>query len=493
MNPNQNGIPNVAVPYQSFLLNGVLKNIYFTCSDSIRSGNGSFYGSGNTIGQGVYQVLQGTINYGGSFYIAPAQFAFNPSVLTFTQVGTTPAYVQKIQSIFAGNVYNAGDSLEPGGTYLVEAGILPGGVISSGGIVYNGKTIPIGTYFSYILGADTFEQSDIGANNFVKQVAEDPRIVISFADFFQSIKSFMGGDCAFGQNNGVQFLEQLSSVYQSIAPSIDLGNVPIDWKMTPAIDLMYSNFKVGYADQQYTVTNGFQEVNSTQVYTSGLMLSPQIAAANTYPNELNLISPIRADALGAEQERISQNDTAASRSNNDTWAFWVNPNPTITAGYTYYQPALAADSLTKIYGVVEGYYNFFLSPKQNLLRGAAFLASIFYNMADYPITLASALKNSAMVTVDLNGRRVGESDSFLVSSLGTPAFIPIYYSGKQNIGYRALPILNSNQYAPVKFTVNGVTLKAFISDLKIAPTTDESQDIKLLLAAGNDLTELIRF
>ena len=197
MNPNLNSGPNLPVLYQSFLLrSGVLKPVYFTCSDSIRSGDGSFYISGATIGQGVYQVLQGTVNYDGQIVSAPGTFSFDGTT-TFTQVGTTYAYVQKIQSIFVGNVYNPGDSLEAGGTFLVEGD--PGT-----SIVYNSKSVSAGNYFDYVLGQDTFTASD--DSSFVKQTAEAPKIVTNLADFFQCIKSLMWGNAAIGNNSAGVFI-----------------------------------------------------------------------------------------------------------------------------------------------------------------------------------------------------------------------------------------------------------------------------------------------
>jgi hypothetical protein len=487
MNPNNNGIPNLAVPYQSYLYtSGALSSVYFTCSDSIRSGNGSFYPPGSTIGFGIYQVLQGTVNYGGDIITAPNTFAFDGSTLNFTQVGATYAYVQKIQSIFVGNVYNSGDSLEQGGTFLVVSGTIGGS-----GIVYNGKFIATGTYFNYVLGADTFTQADVGGDNYVKQTAESPRIVTNLSDFFQCTKSLMFGDACLGvnPNTGIVFIETLETAFQSGAPvNVDLGNASEQWKRQTATDLMYANFKAGYADQQYTTANGYQEVNSTQEYSSGVMLTTTSAPANTYPSELNVVNPYRADPLGYEEMRISQSDTAASRSSNDVCMLWLNLTPVSTAGYAYYNPIQKAD-VTDLYGVVEGYYNFMLSPKSCLLRGINYLASIFYNLTSYPIVLASALKNSGMVYI-YNGVRVGEADVVLVK--GTPYFIPMYLTDTIGLKTDILSVMDINPYAPVKITVNNVDTYGFAVDFKVNAAVGDNESIKLLLSPKNVLSDLIR-
>lgn len=488
MNPNNNGVPDAPVPYQSFLLSmGVLKPVYFTCSDSIRSGNGSFYAPGSTIGQGVYQVLQGEINYDGKNITAPNTFFFD-GTLSFTQVGGTYAYVQKIQSIFVGNVYNNGDSLEQGGTFLVEVGTTGGG-----GIIYNGKFIAVGQFFDYVLGQDTFEQADIGGDNFVKQTAEAPKIVTNLADLFQCVKSLMWGDACLGTGDNGVFIETLATAFQSGAPvNADFGIASADWKRVQASDLMYSNFKGGYSDQQYTTANGYQEVNSTQEYSTGVMLTTSSAPAGTYPNELNVVNPYRADPLGYEEMRISQNDTAASRSNNEVCLLWLNLTPTSTAGYMFYRPILKAD-VTDLYGVVDGYYNFMLSPKSCLMRGINYLASIFYNLTTYPLVLASAVKNSAMVYI-VDGVRIAEADSVLIPTSATPYFIPMYLTDTVGIDSTLLPKIDMNKFAAVKITVNNIVCYGFPVDIKANAARGDNEAIKLLLAPPpkNDLGLFIR-
>lgn len=500
MNYNLNSGPNQPVAYQSFLLrSGVLKTCYFTSSDSIRSANGSFFTPGDIIGQGIYKVISGIANYAGADYTLNQTFAFNDTADTFSAV-VSGTYVQKVQSIFIGYAYNHGDSLEAGGTYLVEEGTSSQG----GGVIYNGVFIPVGTYFKYVLGQDTFTASNVAGDNFVKQVAEDPKIVTNLTDFFQWAKSNMFGNAAIGQTTVILedqppipavFLEDLSFVYQGGAPIIaDLGNVTKDWKGgIPATDLMYSNFKAGYNDQQYTTANGYQEVNSQQIYSSGVRLTPSIAPADSYPNEANFISPYRADCLGIEEIRVAQGDTASSRSNNDTFVVWINPIPIVKDAFTYYHPALKEDSLTSLVGVPDGFYNFFGSPKSSLYRGAPYLASILWNMGDYPLNRASALKNGAMSYVRASdGFKVSEATPVLVSQLGDPLFIPMYYTGPQNSALAVLDSLNANPYAPIAFTVNNVRLKAFLSDFKVAPANRASQDVKVLLCADNDMTQFIR-
>lgn len=467
MNINQDSGPNLPVPFQSFLLSGVLDALYFTCSDSIRSAQGSIFIAGDTIGPGIYKVIQGSVTYAANIYGINQQFGFVATSTTFTGSGV----IQKIQSIFVGNVYNIGDSLQAGGTYLVEGNI-------DSTATYHAIVYQVGQFFKYFLGQETFTASDDSV--FVKQVAVDSQIVISFADFFQCLKSVMGGDCAFGIDHAVNkpFIETLAYVYRAGINQVSLGNVPKDWQSECAIDIMYNTIKVGQNDQQYDAVNGAQEVSSEQYYTSALL---------TPVAELNLISPVRFDPYGIETVRITQNDTAASRSDNNTFGIWINTTPVATTPFTYYRPLGSEGLLLPIIGVDPSYYNWMLSPKRNLLRGSRYLASIFFGMTGYQLRLTGYKKNVAMITVGLDGIRVSESEPVEIGGLGKPYFIAEYFT-------LIMPgqLVDGIEYADMNFDVNGVNLKAFISNYKVNFGQDKPQAIKLLLTADNDLSKLNR-
>jgi hypothetical protein len=471
MNVNTDSGPNLPVPNRSFLLdpalNAPLKNLYITCSESIRAAVGSIYHAGDTIFDGVYKVLSGTATYNGNNYVTGTSFTFAQGVFTFTGDGV----VQKTSSISTGNVYNPGDTLQAGGSYLVggDAGTY---------IVYNSIRRNVGDFFDYVLGQDTFTGSD--DSSYVLQTAEAPQMIISFADYYQSIKSIQGGDCAFGVDNGIAFIETLSNVYRKTGARVNMGNVN-NWKFKPATDMMANAIDIGYKDQQYSVINAFAEVNSTQTYTTAL-LSPQ--------TKLNLVSVIRADPYGIEEIRVTQQNTAASRSDNDLFFVWVKDAPEETEPVEYYHP-LTTETLTSITGVDPSYYNWFLSPKQNLLRGSSYLASIFYNMKGYQITLANALKNNAMVTIDNNGRRVAEADPINISSLTAPYFIPMYCQFNPGIEGSVGDMVNSTPYADMKANVNGVVVKFFISEITLDESQNSQQEFKTLLSPDNDLTKFV--
>lgn len=491
MNTNTDSAPNQPVPYKSNLLNGPLGNLLITCSDSIRLATGSLFHQTDTLFPGTYKVFSGSIIYGGTHFTLNQIFPYQPSVLSFTGTGI----VQKVLSGFVGVVYNPGDTLQAGGTYLV-------GGNTGTFVTYNAISYSPGQFFTYYLGVSTFTGSD--DSNFVEQTGVAPQMIISFKSFWQSIYSVMGGNCAFGieqvpnpdpvkaatQPKIAQcFIEDLSYVFRATIGNLDVGVVDTAIKFMPAVDLIPNSIKVGYNDPQLSTLNGFAEVNSNQTYTT-VLLNPK--------KELNLISEINAAPYVIEEIRISQNDTAASRSSNDNHFVWKNTNPENTVPFTYYHPMRTEGLMTNpttglpmITGVDPSYYNWILSPKQNLLRGGPFLASVFYNMKGYKLILSAAPKNTALVTTDTNGRRVTEEDPVNVSDLPAPLFLPYYATFKPGLPTNALSMLDNIPYGYLKFTYNGTQYKGFADTISVDVGENSEQELKVLLTPGNDITTLI--
>jgi hypothetical protein len=481
MNIDPSG-PNLPVPFQSSLLSGALKNLIFVSADSIRAAKGSIYHAGDVLYPGVYKVLFGTATYNSGVFNTDDTFSFVDGVNTFTS--TDGAVVQKTQSVSVGAIYNIGDTLEPGGTYLVEGGA--GQYATYNGIRYN-----VGTFFKYFLGQQTFTGSDDTV--FVKQTSQDPQIIISLQDFFGDIRGVQGGDAAFGWDTSgaspFAYIETLAYVFRKGIKFIDLGTVDKTAKDAPAIDKQGNNIKIGYKDQQYSSINGQSEVNSEQRYASGLL---------TPDNTIDLTCPDRADCLGIEEIRISQANTAASRSDNDTFMVWIKDNPEPSDFFVYYHPlrteGLATNpstGLPMISGVPGDYYNWQLSPKRNMLRGSRYLASIFYGLQGYQIRLVGADKNTALVTTDINGVRVAENDILNVSDLKDPYFIPVYWTVQGGVTKDVLSMINKNPFADLVFDFQGVQVSAFIENFLLQIGNDKPQALKLLLSPDNNLLDLI--
>lgn len=470
MNTNTDSGPNQPVPCKSALLTGLLKDVYLTCSDSIRSATGSLFVAGDTLYQGLYKVVAGSLVYNGTIYNLNDQFSYSTDSLSFSGGGTA----QKISSFLFGFVYNPGDSLQPGATYLV-------GGNTGTFITYNSIAYSPGQTFLYVLGQETFTGSD--DSSFVEQISVQPQLITNFKDFFQFVYGIQGGNAAFGidSSDGMCFIETLDFVYRGSIGNLNCGIVDKAIKIEPAIDLLGNSIRIGYKDQQYNALNAYSEVNSEQVYSTSI-LTPQ--------KEINLICPYRADPEGIEEIRVTQTDTAASRSDNDIFIIWKEQAPVSTVPFVYYHP-LGMDALTQFGGVDKSYYNWKLTPKQNMLRGGNYLSSIYYGMKGYKITLSAAPKNTALYTVDTLGNRVAESDPVYISSLPAPLFIPMYVTIKPGLPTNALQMLDSIPYGFARFTYNDTEYKGFMQSVSVDIGQHTTQELKFLLTTNNDLSTFI--
>lgn len=495
MNVNNDSGPNLPVPNQSFLLDK-LKQVVYTSADSIRAATGSIYREADGLYPGGYLVIAGTVNYDGGVFNVGDKFTYVNGQNNFTG---SDGVAQKIKSIAINSVYNVGDPLQQGGTYLVEIG---DDSLTGQFLTYNGIEYPVGGEFTFVLGQTSFTVSN--DSMFVVQLTESPQIVVSLADLFQDVLSEVGGQAALGveqQSNpdpvkratqptiGVVFLEDLGYVYRKGINNVSLGMVDETTKFVSAIDLLGNKIKAGYDDPQLDSINGAQEVNSTQNWTTTI---------TNVSKEINLVSPFYASPYFFEGIRITQNDSAASRSDNVTCKIWIKSTPEpaiggsgIFAGFKYWHP-LRAEGYISLTGVDPSYYNYMLSPKQCLLRGGAYLSSIFYNMKGYQITLASALKNSNMVYIGLDGKRVAEGEPISISDLPAPLFCPYYATIIPGLSNNILDMLDSTPYADLNFDFNGVNTKAFINKFSVQIGNDKPTETKLLLTPDNDLTKYIR-
>lgn len=362
-----------------------------------------------------------------------------------------------------GNIYNAGDDLQMGGTYYVYGADVT--YVNQLGI---STLYHIGEFFKAIPGYDTFSSPGGG---FVKLEIQQQQILISFKDFFQDIFALKCGQAAFGVDAGVARLEDLSYFYRAALQTSDFGR-DIKWETSdPNTKRWYTSIKVGYKDQQYNALNGSQEVMSQQTYST---------PRDNTKNELNAIAISRADPFGIEEIRaITPNidpNSAASRSDNDTWLLMLHP--------TENRPYTVAEGTQSYTGVDGSYYNWQITPKQNLLRGSRFHASCL-DRVNGNIIFESGEKNTALITIDLNGRRVAENENVAIGSLGKKIFRPelfIFTVGNVN-GADLL----SRPYGEIRFNFDGIPLKGFIQSVSVDEAERTSQKFTVECCGDVDL------
>jgi hypothetical protein len=369
-----------------------------------------------------------------------------------------------------GNIYEAGQDLQIGGTYVVIAAPVTYVNASKVTTVYN-----VGETFKAIPGYDTFSSPDGG---FVRLVITQQQILISFKDFFQDMFGLKCGQVAVGMDGGKLCLEDLIYFYRAGLETVNLGKSISDFEAAPNLRRQYTAIRVGYEDKQYNALNGVQEVMSTQNY---------ITPYQDKKNELNAICVSRADPFGVEEIRaITPNvdgNTAASRSDNDTWMFMLHP--TENRVYT------VAEGCMSYAGVDGSYYNWQITPKQNLLRGGRFLTSCLDRLNGL-VSFKSGEKNVAAVTVDLSGRRVAESENVAIANLGARIFRPELFTFNCAQDKASGEKLMTRPYGEVRFNFEGIALKGFINDVAVDEAQNSSQKFTVECCGDVDLMKLIR-
>lgn len=409
----------------------------------------------------LIQLMNGQ-GSGGAYVRQPT----SSTLLTATLRNLVVTSSNSIRKIVNGTQYNVGDSLLPGAKYLVI----------NHPIVYNAITYNVNDTFVAIDGIDGFT-SGSGGSVILLQYQET--LTLQFKDFFQAIYSIMAGNCGFGlDENDTAILEELNVFFRNIS-TLNLGSSINSLKKTPAVDLIYNSIKVGYDDQQYDTLNGFQETNSTQNYVGDL---------TAIQKELNLISPIRADAFGIETLRFTPQDTSASRSDNDNFFIWLKDEPEDPV-LRIYKP-LRSEGWQSMTGIdnPNTFYNWKLTPKQCLYRGGPFLRSVFDSQTT--IRFTNAIKNANLVVIDNNGLRVAERDDITVSSLKPAVFKPLYFDFNCKLYPDALNQLNL-RYTAITFKDRGNSYSGFIIDVSTDAGQNSQRDFKLLSVPNNNFESLI--
>lgn len=293
------------------------------------------------------------------------------------------------------------------------------------------------------------------------------KIKISFKELFDTWNGIL--DAGFGTDGGVSRLER-GYVFARDIQIADLGKIGQGkYSMAIAEELVGNVVNIGYDDGQAENDGGLQEYNSRQVY--GL-------PTTRIQKELNWISPVRADQYGMERLRVLFNVTKQSENNaqgdNDNFMIdcyldGVNYRPILGATY---------DSVT---GVENGAnaWNLRLTPKQNLLRHSAYLASILDRMNGRTIEFASGEKNTDLVTVK-GGMSVAESSGVAVSSLGGKYFQPYIFTITAKFPKYVIDLMDSTPFGWIAFSYNGIKAKGYMVDVAVDLAENSEREIKLL-------------
>lgn len=425
--------PALPVPNQSYLLDpaldGEFKNLVYTCQDAVR--------------------------------------AFFPDPTTGIS-----------RSTIVGALYQAGDQLQANGKYTV-LGQDNEGETSTVYITYNSINYHEGEIFDWVFGQDTF--TDPTGFGFVQQTASTPSLLMSFSqDLFQDVLALKGGQVGFGLQRGMAVFEDLSYFYRPGTGKLDLGTVDEKTKIIPAIDLMFNSIKGGYKDQQYDPTNAQSEVMSEVIYITDLQQPAK---------QLNLQAASSAAPFDIEITRVTPVDTSASRSDNRNFMIMISDTANEDGSFSP-EPMQV---LTSFSGVDKSYYNWRISPKQNLLRGGQYLRSIFDKMDGYTIRVSAPLKSTALSTTDSTGRIVSESANETISAaFGSQLFLPWYATVNAGLPIDAIDLIDQNPYSDIAFNWENVDARGYPVEINVDLGENSPQSFKLLLSPSNNMSNFIR-
>lgn len=298
----------------------------------------------------------------------------------------------------------------------------------------------------------------------------NPKIKISFKELFQTFNSI--DDVGFGDDGGVYKLEERRTFARNVE-IVNVGGVKQGgYQMEIAEELVGNVVNVGYIDKNTENTDGLEEYNSGQIY--GLPTS-------RIQKEIDWISPIRADQFGIEKMRvdfnISKKSTNDTNSDNDTFMIDCYLDD------TNYRPILGS-SYSSITGLSSPNtaYNLRLTPKQNLLRHAGYLASILDRMPGRYIEFASGDKNTDLATVK-DGISVIENAPVSVASLAGKYFQPYIFTISVKFPKYVIDLIDATPFAKIGFSYNGIKASGYIIELPVDLAENKEVQIKLLASA----------
>jgi hypothetical protein len=139
----------------------------------------------------------------------------------------------------------------------------------------------------------------------------DAVVQTTFSDFFQAYA--VPYNLGVTVRNGVLFIEPIDTIYNANRQLMDLGPIS-QASLTVADQFIYTSAKVGYVKQTYNKRNGRYEYNCTHNYKFPIY---------TVLNQLNLVSPYRADSFGMEFIRTGYPNLNSTDDKGDADVFTV--------------------------------------------------------------------------------------------------------------------------------------------------------------------------
>jgi hypothetical protein len=368
--------------------------------------------------------------------------------------------------------FSEGSTLTPGDYYTVTNPNLDVGAT----VTYNGNVYTPGDIFVCLPTNVSFTS----INGAEVESGNNPAVIkTTFRDFFKSLNGVL--KLGFGVQNGFAVLESRDTFFQmfNIVNLPDIQKVVIE----PYIPYIFNSIKCGYPDQTYDVLSGRKEANSQVQYST---------PNNKVKKEYDITSIYRADPYGIEFLRIQQGSQNVTKGDNDVFLIMRSAN--VVPDQVYYVPeGTALDSTspyTSIAGVDTGYFNYSITPKQNLKRHGNFIAGML-DKWEGQILVAEALKSIGLVTINTSGVSVSESAPVDISTLPTALFLPYVATITTDLPINILKLLTMFPTGYISFEVDGNTYYGFLISASFDPAKNKQREYKLLLTPQNNMLNLI--
>jgi hypothetical protein len=278
-------------------------------------------------------------------------------------------------------------------------------------------------------------------------------------------------------------IESKTTVFDASATPFHLGKAK-NLKVSFASDLFFNMLKTGYAEHSYEEALGKFEFNNTSEFLSPITKKT---------NELQLISPYRADPTGIEYQRIKYRgqDTTDSPSDNSVFVLNVDVNnPNVDGSFNLYKPTYDAiqgipdESVAGIFNIEQ------LTPKRILKTHGNWIRSVLYGFEADKLRFQTTQKNRELRTV-LNGVTIDEDADEIIGNLAAPLFLNRYAEFEAPSAVGIVDALETNPNQPFSFEWEGETFIGFLIKAGIAPDSNKEQTFKLLLSPGTDPTKFI--
>lgn len=355
--------------------------------------------------------------------------------------------------------------------------------------------------FSVISDYLTLDQTDTAsrfknwdtAPKFVRYTSGDSlralanaKIKNKFSEIFEDLYSnFCVGLGVDGTNARI---EPLSYFFKDtlISEITNTGEISV----SPYIETLYNQIKVGYESYDNNTTAGKNEFNTG---ISFVLDKRKYSEAK----EDDLVSPVRFDISGIESVRAEtlNSEKQDNRADNDTFGIEIDPVPLTGgpgAGIQYYKPYRPAGTITGTDDPVNT-YNVTVSPGRKLRRHLPRIRSYIrkgnlkYQSIDKNPDLVSTFGAGQVIeTADISV----ETETYQGHNVKA-LFLPWVFEFEFSVNYNMYNLVKSSPYGYLSFDYYGSNMKAYILSLSFIPAKG-SYKCKLISHPDNDITKLIR-